>query len=221
MRIQKKINMNINIFFSCILCVNSLLVYSQKISNIDTLEYEKMVNKGNKSFKTGMDIGTYIAIDKNSYKVGDTLILGNPNGESKFRLSRKANYEYIFYGKPAGVLLKGIRYVEEDYKGYKVVIEKIQFNKGTFGLENYVFFYVKPLPNTKFTLIDRYVTITMVDNAITRGEIIPSKVSRPLTREEAIIYLKKKKEELDLGIISQEEFDKIKEQFIPIIKSGK
>ena len=171
--------------------------YAQKLSETDTLTYSKMIDREEaKKYKMGMDINTYIGSDKNSYKKGDTLVLGNPTGESQSAFSKKRNFEYIFYGKPAGVLLKGMRYVEEEYKDYKVTVEKIQFNKGSFGIENYVFFYVKPLPSNNFKLIDEYITITMVDNAITKGEIRPLRSNRSLTREEAIELLKKKKEEL-------------------------
>lgn len=206
------------LFFAAILLANSS--FGQKISEIDTFKYEKMENKEEaKIFKTGMDIKVYIASDKNYYKVGDTLIIGNPTGEGQSAFSKKRNFEYLFYGKPAGVLLKGIRKVEEQYKDYKIKIEKIQFNKGSLGLENYVFFYVKPLPNTDFTVLDNYITVTMVDNAITKGEIKPLRNPRPMTRAEAIEYLKKKKEEFDLEIITKEEFDKIRGQLTPIIKS--
>ncbi|WP_250255449.1 hypothetical protein [Chryseobacterium sp. Marseille-Q3244] len=203
-----------------------LIVFSsasaQKLSEIDTLTYAKMVDKQEaKSFKMGMDIKHYLASDKNVYKVGDTLVLGNPTGESKSAFSKKRNFEYLFYGKPAGVLLKGMRYVEEEYKDYKVTVEKIQFNKGSLGLENYVFFYVKPLPSTNFNLLDKYITVTMVDNALAKGEIKPLRNTRPLTREEAIEILKKKKEELDLEIIRKEEFDALKEKLTPLIKAGK
>ncbi|WP_106914522.1 hypothetical protein [Chryseobacterium aurantiacum] len=195
---------------------------AQKLSEIDTLTYTKMLDKQEaKSFKMGMDIKHYLASDKNVYKVGDTLVLGNPTGESKSAFSKKRNFEYLFYGKPAGVLLKGMRYVEEEYKDYKVTVEKIQFNKGSLGLENYVFFYVKPLPSTNFNLLDQYITLTMVDNAIMKGEIKPLRSTRPLTREEAIELLKKKKEELDLDIITKEEFEAFKEKISPIIKTGK
>lgn len=204
----------------------SLIVFTsanaQKLSEIDTLTYAKMLDKQEaKSFKMGMDIKYYLASDKNVYKVGDTLILGSPTGETKSAFSKKRNFEYLFYGKPAGVLLKGMRYVEEEYKDYKVTVEKIQFNKGSLGLENYVFFYVKPLSSTNFKLLDQYITVTMVDNAITKREIIPLRSTRPLTREEAIELLKKKKEELDLDIITKEEFEAFKEKIAPIIKTGK
>ena len=76
-----------------------------------------------------------------------------------------------------------MRYVEEQYKDYKITIEKIQFNKGSLGFENYVLFYVKPLPNTDFTVLDNYVTVTTVDNSISKGEIIPLHNTRPLTHD--------------------------------------
>ena len=214
--------MKTKIYFLLFALLTSSIITAQKLEKIDTLTYKKMESKeeGN-NFKMGMDINVYVASDKNSYKVGDTLVLGNPTGESNSAFSKKRNFNYIFYGKPAGALLKGMRYVEEEYQDYKVKIEKIQFNKGSMGLQNYVFFYVKPLPNTKFTIIDEYITITMVDNAIQKGEIKPLHSNRPMTREEAVELLKKKKEELDLEIITKEEFDKFKEQLTPIIKSGK
>lgn len=194
---------------------------AQKLSEIDTLNYEQMSDKENaKNYKNAMDIKVYVASDKNSYKAGDTIVLGNPTGEGQSAFSKKRNFEYLFYGKPASVLLKGVRKIEEQYKDYKLTIEKIQLNKG-LGLENYVFFYVKPLKNSDFTVLDTYITVTMVDNAITKGEIRPLKSTRPMTREEAVELLKKKKEELDLEIITKEEFDKIREQLTPIIKTGK
>lgn len=209
-----------NIFIFIFFLIFSRPLIAQKLSEIDTLYYATMTNKQeSKNFKTGMDIKVYSASDKNLYQVGDTLILVNPTGETQSAFSKKRNYNYVFYGKPASILFKGLRYVEEEYKDYKLTIENIQFNKGSMGMENYVFFYVKPLPNTKFTLIDNYITITMVDNAISKNEIRPEKISRPLTRDEAIILLKKKKEEVDLGISTQEEFEKLKEKLLPIIKA--
>lgn len=198
----------------------SITCVSQKMNIIDTLFYSQMSDKQNaKNYKTGMDINVYVASDKNYYKVKDTLIIGNPTGEGSSAFSKKRNFEYMFYGKPAATLIKGVRKVEERYKDYKLTIEKIQFNKGSLGLENYVFFYVKPLKNTDFTVIDNYITVTMVDNALMKGEIKPLRNTRPMTRDEAVALLKIKKEELDLEVITKEEFEKIREQLLPIIKS--
>ncbi|HFK5581693.1 TPA: hypothetical protein ACG0AV_001615 [Elizabethkingia anophelis] len=196
--------------------------FAQKQSESDTLTYARMTDKNeSKKFKNGMDIKFYIASDKNIYKTGDTLVLGNPTGEIRNGFSTKSSFKYLFYGKPMGILLKGLRYVEPHYKDYKVTIEKIQFNKGSMGIENYVFFYVKPLPNLNFTILDSYITITMVDNAIMKGEIKPLNNNRPLTRDEAVELLKKKKQELDLDIITIEEFRNLKDKLTPIIKASK
>ncbi|SIQ55295.1 hypothetical protein SAMN05880574_11628 [Chryseobacterium sp. RU37D] len=214
--------MNTKIYAIGLLCMAFTSSYAQKLSEIETLTYSKMIDKEEgKKFKTGMDIKTYTASDKNTYKQGDTLVLGNPTGTEQSGFSSKPVFRYLFYGKPAATLLKGMRYVEAQYQDYKVTIEKIQFNKGSMGIENYVFFYVKPLPNSKFTLLDEFITVTMVDNAITKGEIKPLKSNRPLNRDEAVELLKKKKEEMDLGIITKEEFEILKDKLGSIIKVGK
>lgn len=196
---------------------------SQKAKEIDTLKYTNMIEKSNKGmYRTGMEIHNYLAKDGNFYKVGDTLNIGNPSGINTVGtgLGVDTRYEYLLYGKPAGSLLKGIRFVEGNYRDYQLIIDKIQFNKGTFGLENYVFFYAKPLPNKKFTLIDKVITITMVDTAIDRGEIYPLYLNREMTRDEAISILRSKKEELDLQLLSQEEYDAIKKELLPIINKS-
>ncbi|MFD2967746.1 hypothetical protein [Sphingobacterium bambusae] len=211
-------------YFLILLCtISSGNVIAQRLSVTDTLLYEKMVDKAQaKSFKNGMDVSVYIASDKNIYAEGDTLVLGKPIGEGKSAFSKKRNYEYIFYGKPAGAALTGIRNVEENFEGYKVTIEKIQLNKGALGLENYVFIYAKPLANTDFTILfDKHVTITMLDNAINKGEIKPLRSTRPLTRDEAVELLKKKKEEYDLDVISKEEYESFREKLVPLIRSSK
>jgi hypothetical protein len=214
--------MNSKIYLTILfILISTATTFAQKLSKIDTLEYSKMVSKTEaKKYSQGMDVNVYLASDKNSYKAGDTLVLGIATGESKTAFSKKRTFAYIFYGRPVAAALTGIRYVEETYSNYKVVIEKIQLSKGTFGLENYIALYAKPLEETKFTMLEKYVTITLFDNALTNKEIKPLHSNRPMTREEAVDFLKKKKEELDLDIITKEEFDKIKEQLIPIIKGG-
>jgi hypothetical protein len=196
----------------------SSLLFSQTGTNADTVYYGYMINKQICELRNGAYIKVYCAVDKNYYKVGDTLILGTATGQQQSAFNHKLNFDYVFYGKPAGIFLKGIRYVEDTYQGYKITIESVRFSKGGFGLENYVFFSCKPLSGIKFSVIDEYITVTMADNAIRRGEIVPFTRTRPMTRSEAITYLKSKKEELDLELITQEEYDSIREQLLPIIK---
>ena len=165
-----------------------------------------------------MSIKVYVASDKNYYKVGDTLILGQATGEGQSNFSKKRNYNYVFYGSLLTSVLVGTNFVQEQFKGYPLKIERIQFSKNPGKLQNNVLFYTTQLPNKRFENVHKFITVTMVDDAIANGEIIPHRNTRPMTREEAIEYLKKKKEELDIEIISKEEFEKIKNQLAHIIK---
>lgn len=202
------------LFIILILASITNFSFSQRLKSIDTLDYKVMIDKNrNDSFKNTMDIDVYKSIDGNYFKAGDTLMLGRISGVNGNL------FECVFYGKPSGVFLKGIRYVENRYENYPVIIEKLQYYKGTMGMENYVFAYVNPLPNKDFTLIDDVITITLFDTALQKGEVYPLHPTRPLTRDEAVELLKSKNIEFELGIITQEEFDAYKKELIPIIRS--
>ena len=73
--------------------------------------------------------------------------------------------------------------------GYSVTMR----TKGVTGLSNYTIQF---------------------ENAISTGEIKGS----GMTSDEALTELKKAKDKLDLGLITQEEYDKIKAELTPFIK---
>ena len=60
-----------------------------------------------------------------------------------------------------------------------------------------------------------YATILNVEQAFKIGELINP--NAPLTRDQAIVKLKEQKDLLDLGMITKEQFDKIKLELTPII----
>jgi hypothetical protein len=62
------------------------------------------------------------------------------------------------------------------------------------------------------TGIDNY--FLYIEDAITVGEV----QSFGMTSDEALTALKKAKDKLDLGIITQEEYEKIKAELTPFIK---
>jgi hypothetical protein len=62
------------------------------------------------------------------------------------------------------------------------------------------------------TGIDNY--FFNIEDAITVGEV----KSFGMSSDEALAALKKAKDKLDLGLISQEEYDKIKAELTPFIK---
>jgi hypothetical protein len=56
----------------------------------------------------------------------------------------------------------------------------------------------------------------MIDDALETGEVINP--NAPMTREQAIAKLKESKELLDLEMMTQAEYDAIKEKLAPIIR---
>lgn len=138
---------------------------------------------------------SYVGSDGGVYKVGDRIKLGVPSSNKTFA--------YIFQGD--GVLIP-MEPIPATYSGTETEIKKIfvggnkrsgysvsMRTKGITGLMNYTILF---------------------ENALATGEI----KGTGLTSDEALSQLKKAKDKLDLGIITQEEFDKIKKELTPYIK---
>lgn len=138
---------------------------------------------------------SYVGSDGGVYKVGDRIKLGVPSSNKTFA--------YIFQGD--GILIP-MEPIPATYSGTETEIKKIfvggnkrsgysvsMRTKGITGLMNYTILF---------------------ENALATGEI----KGTGLTSDEALSQLKKAKDKLDLGIITQEEFDKIKKELTPYIK---
>ena len=74
-------------------------------------------------------------------------------------------------------------------------------------------------PNGRAFGINKYMSTTDYEKSVTSGEI--RSLNAPMTKEEAIKKLKESKDLLDLGVISQEEYDKKKEELTPFITGQK
>lgn len=137
--------------------------------------------------------GTYtefISSTNESFKVGDTLTIGLP--------FRNENFDYIYQN--AGIAFYPI---PSNASGSRVLIKKIQISKK-------VLFVNTTKPNG-------YVyglLITNFEEAIKQGEIKTSF----LNSEEALKQLKAEKDKLDLGIITQEQYDIKKAELVKYIK---
>jgi hypothetical protein len=138
---------------------------------------------------------SYIASDGGIYKVGERIKLGIPSSNKTFA--------YVFQGD--GFLIP-MEAIPATYSGTETEIKKIfvtgnkrsgysvsMRTKGITGLMNYTILF---------------------ENALATGEI----KGTGLTSDEALSQLKKAKDKLDLGIITQEEFEKIKKELTPFIK---
>ncbi len=179
----------------------------------------------------------YTSADGSVLELGDTLVLGNPSGSTtsttaagagntfgvaKARSKTQNSFATIIMGRPAGVgsvlnamAGEGPENAGANMQGEIVVIAEMKVvHKGSKK---------KPLelvvllgePNGRAFGINKYMSVTDYEKAVLSGEI--RSINSPMTRDEAIAKLKESKDLLDLGILSQPEYDKLKLELTPII----
>jgi hypothetical protein len=141
------------------------------------------------------DFTSYIASDGGVYKIGDRIKIGVPSSNKTFA--------FIWQGDgfitPMTALnavssgteseIKRIQVIGNKRSGYHVLMK----SKGYIGLINYTIQF---------------------ENALQTGEI----KGTGMTSDEALSAMKKAKDKLDLGLITPEEFEKIKADLKPFIK---
>lgn len=138
---------------------------------------------------------SYVSKDGSTYKIGDKIQIGTPSGiNGKFVTIQKVDVIGTVYVVGAEAIntsaeIKRIRVRGNKRTGYKVSFQ----TKGMTGLDNY-FVYI--------------------EDAIQVGEI----KSFGMTSDEALNELKKAKDKLELGLITQDEFDKLKQELSKYIK---
>lgn len=137
---------------------------------------------------------SYSTKDGSEYKIGDRVEFGTPSGvNGKFVTIQKVDLAGTVYVVGAEAIntsaaIKKIRITGNKRAGYKVSFQ----TKGMTGVDNY-FVYI--------------------EDAILVGEI----KSDGMTSDQALEALKKAKDKLDLGLITQEEFNAIKAELSKFI----
>lgn len=165
------------------------------------ISYEQMANYDKSSAESG-DIEIYLAKDGHEYKIGDTIKIGRPSSNKVFG--------FITTGSTAAAVLgQAPQPVEISSSGTMTVIKKIGIN-GNKRMGYRVYFSGKGI----CAICPNY--FISVDDALATGEI----VSKGMTREQAIVKLKEAKDLLDLGMISKEEFEKLKIQLSKYINQN-
>lgn len=189
-----------------------LFVIDVKAQDLDSITYEQANNLSFfENIKNGINVKRYTTANGTIINLKDTLIIGNP------ALSNQKVFEYITLGKPAsfdnvlfalngqapiklGMNFKGMMFVVEEMKVYHYGSKK------------------KPL-SVSIILSDisgkGQLISASYELAYTSGELKPK--NQPLTREQAIAKLKESKDLLDLDMIKQADYDKIKAELTKII----
>jgi hypothetical protein len=169
----------------------SLVSFYAKVSFAQEV---KFVDVQNGTITSGQ-FESYVAKDSSIYKVGDKIQFGTPSGvNGLFVTVTKADVMGTIYRVGAEVIntsaeIKKIRVAGNKRSGYKVSFQ----TKGMTGIDNYFFF---------------------IEDAIQVGEV----KSFGMTSDQALAELKKAKDKLELGLITQEEYDKLKAELSKYIK---
>ena len=178
---------------------------AQKIKTTDSFDIRITSKELKKTHKNKFVVTNELTLkDGSKIKIGDTFQLGESSRKSS------DTYASIIMGRytTAAALAGGVSYaratmIEADY-----ILKDIKVTN-YYGLVRATFF----LKHSTSTSAISYITAT--DASLDNGELINP--NAPLTREEAIAKLKEAKDLMDLGMMSQEEFDALRKELTPII----
>lgn len=174
-----------------------LLVFSGLSMNAqDTLKYSDLQTGIRPKPSTG-DFTFYLGKDGQLYKIGDTLTIGVPS----------SNKTFAFITQGDGIVTP-IDQLGAAASGSKTIIKRFD----VLGSKKSGFYLSVRSKGVYGAWSGNYSS--KLEVAIEAGEI----KSLRMTSDQALVELKKAKEKLDLGVITQEEYNKIKAELSKIIK---
>lgn len=198
-------------------CLSFMLgqfAFAQDVVTYDMLRCDKEQAKVLKQMKPS----AYRASDNFVYKIGDTIVLGEPSslhatavasGNVAVATSQKNYSTIVSDASIAGTFFTGVPLYMANRSGEYFIITNLKVilprkhsvDGATINLRG----NVRGVGS---------VTIANLEKAIAYGEIR----SKGMTRDRAIMLLKEAKEHLDLELMTQEEYNKLKEELLPYIK---
>lgn len=163
---------------------------------VTTLSYSQLVTfeefeASEKQKKVKLD--SYQAKNGQVFKIGDKITIGHPSKSDDTYL----NVAAAEFGVPKTLGISA--------KGFEAEIKKFKI----YGAKR-TGYYVMAVTKSIDGLSNFWIAI---EDAIKEGEI----ETTGLNREEAISKLKETKDLLDLGMITQKEYEKVKKELTPII----
>lgn len=160
------------------------------------------------------------------YKIGDVFEIGEPSSKNEVTSNAiltstnkefSLNYYKNLFIRKLYIIGNYHSFVPSSYKGKKFKIKEITLEREepTDYYILYVYFSFQNKLLSKKLKYDYYSH--NLEKALKSGELIDTEIGVYLTREKAIIKLKKAKELLELEVITQEKYDSLKTKLTPII----
>jgi len=215
-----------NIFITFILLPNLIFCQDKSLNfnQANDIEFSKQ-------FKNYAKFDSYTTKDGLLIKIGDTLVIGKAKKKKEKYIFNDV-YSYITKGKTRGNKNDNIDFLPHYFSGDKVVVLSIFATHSSSddyklwtsrkSMPLYISLYVKN-PNKgsgSGSLVSAIGnssvrTITDIDKALSSDEIVND--NKPLSRSEAILKLKESKDLLDIGLMSESDYNILKDKLTPII----
>ena len=189
----------------------SISVQAQKKSSVDEFDFEVATKNDYKSYKNGFEVKT-LKTGFGTFNAGDEVLLGQP---SDVNLD---TFSFIGLGKYSLMNAMAMAKMSRYSANTPVVVDKIRVYKPAMGQSASIVVDIISTDGSNLGGIYKRACILNFERAIALNEIINP--NAPLNREQAIAKLKEAKDLLELEMMSQEEYDKLKEELTPIIRAN-
>jgi len=205
--------------------------------SIDILTYEQTQDINFfESVRNNTPVKEYIMSDKNSIKVGDTLIIGRPTSSvsssnyntvtRNVNTSTNAAFEFVKLGRPAGLgaIMSAAggdfdaNKLTAGYSGDMVIIDEMKTSHNGGRKKPLLMILVLSELNGGAFGVNKYISTMDFELAYINGEL--SLKNRMMTRDEAIVKLKEAKDLFDLDLMTEEEYNKIRDELAPLIRGN-
>jgi len=188
--------------------------------------------------RNGTNVLQYTSASGAVLIVGDTLVLATPGGSEALtdvvaygnhhvavasgRTNVRSQYSTVIMGKPAGFgnvmnALNGVQvdYAPADMQGEVVVIAEMRVRHDGGRRKPLELMVLLGEPNGRAFGINKYMSTVDYEASVVAGELRP--LNAPMTRDEAIAKLKEAKDLWDLGLLSEGEYNAMKDELSPLI----
>jgi len=204
-----------------------LIVMAPKSGYSQTITFEETRNpEFVKSTRGNTQFEKYVARDGTAIMRGSKLMSGEPTddrvvtkqlGMLSNKIVSDREFSYYFEGRQKLVdgFMTGIKKMKPTGRSEDIVIIDMQAVKGSGTQSGRILIQITAMVEGT----DQYRTIKDLELALEVGEIINP--DRPMTRDEAIAKLKEAKDLMDLGLITEAGYNKLREELTPIIMGKK
>jgi hypothetical protein len=197
----------------------------KKLKETDTINLKTVtVEQLKKKFKNGFETKVLILEDGSVIQQGSDLIVGVPSNNMNVNTNvyngqkvapTTIDFSYLMIGRYSTMAVLSATYFGSNFSDTEIVVEKIKIFSSGKNITAFVDFTKKDGTNTA---MGKYGSILGLTTALNKGEIINP--NRPMNRQEAIAKLKEAKDLLDLGMMSEDDFEKLKAELQNIIMNN-